>query len=78
MARKITRIRVLLLGLLPEYQKTGADVLLYHWIWDRGTKRGFNWAAGGWTLEDNTGINNGLARIGFEPYKTLRLYDRPL
>lgn len=77
-ARKIKRLRILLLGLLPEYRKTGADALMYHRIWAAGQARGYNWGEGGWILEDNTAIKNGLERIGFEAYKTLRLYDRPL
>jgi hypothetical protein len=77
-ARKVHRLRILLLGLLKEYRMTGADALMYQWIWDKGTARGFNWGEGGWLLEDNTAIINGLAHIGFAPYKTLRLYDRPL
>jgi GNAT superfamily N-acetyltransferase len=35
-SRKIKRGRILLLGLLPEYRKTGAEVLLYKWIWEEG------------------------------------------
>lgn len=77
-ARKIRRIRILLLGLEKEYRRTGADVLMYHWIWDKGYAKGFRWAEAGWILEDNTPMNNGMNRLGFEHYKTLRLYDRPL
>ncbi|MEE8116283.1 MAG: hypothetical protein V3T28_04160, partial [Gemmatimonadales bacterium] len=77
-ARKISRIRILLLGLLKEYRKTGADALMYHWIWEKGYALGYRWAEAGWILEDNTAMNNGLLRIGFEPYKTLRFYDRSL
>ena len=77
-ARKISRIRILLLGLLQEYRKTGADALMYHWIWEKGYALGHRWAEAGWILEDNTAMNNGLTRMGFDAYKTLRLYDRPL
>jgi GNAT superfamily N-acetyltransferase len=77
-SRKITRIRILLLGLRKEFRRTGADALMYHWIWDKGYQRGYRWAEAGWILEDNTAMNNGLLRLGFEHYKTLRLYDRPL
>jgi len=77
-ARKITRIRILLLGLLKEYRMTGADALMYHWIWDKGYAKGYRWAEAGWILEDNPAIVNGMLRIGFEHYKTLRLYERPL
>lgn len=77
-ARKITRIRILLLGLKKEYRRTGADALMYHWIWEKGYKLGYRWAEAGWILEDNTAMNNGLQRLGFEHYKTLRLYEQPL
>lgn len=77
-ARSITRIRILLLGLLKEYRTTGADALMYHWIWEKGYALGHRWAEAGWILEDNAAMNNGLLRMGFEAYKTLRFYDRPL
>lgn len=77
-ARKITRLRVMLLGVVPEYRGHGADALMYHWIWDKGTALGYRWAEAGWILEDNAAMNNGLLRMGFEHYKTLRLFDRPL
>jgi GNAT superfamily N-acetyltransferase len=77
-ARRIRRIRILLLGLLKEYRMTGADALMYHWIWEKGYARGYRWAEAGWILEDNAAMNNGLLRMGFEPYKTLRFYDRTL
>ncbi|HWP37695.1 MAG TPA: hypothetical protein VNL18_09125 [Gemmatimonadales bacterium] len=77
-ARKITRIRILLLGLLKEYRMTGADALMYHWIWEKGYALGYRWAEAGWILEDNAAMTNALLRMGFEQYKTLRLYDRAL
>jgi hypothetical protein len=77
-ARKIDRLRILLLGLLPEYRRFGADVVMYHWIWDMGTKLGHRWAEAGWILENNIPMNNALERLGFSHYKTLRFYDRSL
>ena len=77
-SRKITRTRILLLGVLPQYRRTGADALMYHWIWEKGVKMGYQWGEAGWILEDNTAMNNGLQRLGFSNYKTLRMYDLPL
>ncbi len=76
--RGINRARILLLGLKEEYRRSGADALMYHWIWEKGYARGYRWAEAGWILEDNAPMKNGLTRIGFEHYKTLRLYDRAL
>lgn len=77
-SRKIKRIRILLLGLLPEFRGVGADVVMYHWIWDTGYRLGHRWAEAGWILEKNVPMNNAIQRLGFERYKTLRFYDRPL
>lgn len=77
-ARKITRLRILLLGVVKEHRKTGADALMYHWIWEKGYALGYRWAEAGWILEDNTAMINAAQRLGFSAYKTLRFYDRPL
>ena len=77
-ARRITRIRVLLLGVLPEYRQSGVDAMLYHWMWTKGAARGYRWAEGGWMLEDNLPMINAAERIGFRRYKTYRIYDKPL
>jgi GNAT superfamily N-acetyltransferase len=77
-ARKISRLRILLLGALKQYRGLGVDALLYAWIWQKGNAKGFHWGEGGWLLEDNAPIINGLLRLGFRPYKTYRVYDRPV
>jgi GNAT superfamily N-acetyltransferase len=75
---RIHRLRVLLLGTIPEFRGKGLDAVLYHWIWKHGTARGIWWGEAGWILEDNAPINAGMLKIGFRRYKTYRLYDRPL
>lgn len=77
-ARRIRRLRVLLLGVLPEWHGRGVDALLYRRIWEDGRAKGYDWAEAGWVLEDNLPMINGLARLGFEPYKTYRIYERPI
>src|SRR5438445_120661 len=77
-ARRIHRLRVLLLGVLPEYRGTGVDALMYHWIWEKGNAKGYTWGEGGWILEDNPAMVNGARQLGFVPYKTYRIYDKPL
>ncbi len=77
-ARKVKRMRIILLGALKEYRQTGVDALMYHWIWTKGLGRGFDWGEASWILEDNAPMVNGLKSLGFAPYKTYRLYDRPL
>jgi GNAT superfamily N-acetyltransferase len=72
------RARVLILGAIPEWRGKGVDALLYRRIWINGNGHGYFWCEGGWVLEDNVAMKNGLEGIGFAVYKTYRLYDRPL
>lgn len=76
--KRLTRARILLLGILPEWRGKGIDAALYHWIWTRAAERGIGWGEGGWLLEDNTAIIQGLVKARFSPYKTYRLLDRPV
>ena len=77
-ARKLRRLRILLLGILPEYRGKGFDAILYHWIWTTGAKFKIYWGEAGWILEDNAAMNAGLLKMGFSVYKTYRMLDRPL
>jgi len=75
---RIYRLRITLLGVLPEYRGKGIDAVLYHWIWTRGGMLNYSWGEAGWILEDNPAMNAGLVKMGFTVYKTYRLLDRPL
>jgi GNAT superfamily N-acetyltransferase len=77
-SRHLTRLRVLILGVLLAWRGRGVDALLYRYVWENGRARGFDWAEAGWVLEDNHAMINGLARMGFEAYKTYRVYERPI
>src|SRR5690606_9550076 len=76
--KQITRARILLLGVVPEWRGKGIDSALYHWIWTKSGERNMGWGEAGWLLEDNHAIIQGLAKAGFTPYKTYRVLDRPL
>lgn len=75
---RVYRLRIVLLGVLPEYRGKGIDAVLYHWIWTKGGKLNYSWGEAGWILEDNPAMNAGLVKMGFTVYKTYRLLDRPL
>jgi GNAT superfamily N-acetyltransferase len=77
-SRAIDRLRVLLLGTIPEWRGKGVDALLDRKVWVEAHRRGFRWAEAGWILEDNHAMRNGLVNLGFEVYKTYRLYDKPI
>ncbi len=74
--KKLTRSRILLLGVVPEWRGKGIDSALYHWIWSKTAERGIGWGEASWLLEDNAGIIQGLTKAGFTPYQTFRILDR--
>jgi len=77
-ARRIRKVRVLVLGLLKDYRGRGLDVLLYMHLYRNGLRKGFNEGEFSWILEDNVAIRRPLERIGARVYKTYRFYERPL
>ncbi len=75
---KIDRGRTLILGVFPEYRRTGADVMLYERTWTNAAKHGIWWGEASWLLENNPAILNGMEKLGFREYKRLRMYDKAL
>ncbi len=75
--KKLTRSRILLLGVIPSWRGKGLDNALCHRIWIESAKIGIGWGEGGWVLEDNPVMIQALKKNGFVEYKTYRLLDRP-
>jgi GNAT superfamily N-acetyltransferase len=76
--RKISRLRVFILGLKPGYHRKGIDALFYLKIFQNGMAAGIHQAEAGWILEDNWGMRRGLERLGGYVYKTYRVYGTEL
>jgi hypothetical protein len=73
--RKIDRMRVIILGLLPEYRGKALDVLLYLAIFRNGLDIGLTWGEMSWILEDNGPMNSAIEKFGSTLFRTYRLYD---
>ncbi len=76
--RRVSRIRILTLGLKAEYRRMGLDALFYKEIFSRGRDLGYRRAESSWILEDNRLMRRALEKMGFTAYKTYRLYERDL
>jgi GNAT superfamily N-acetyltransferase len=76
--RKINRGRVLTLGVLPQYRRTGAADLLYLTLIKNARAKGIVSGEASWILEDNALMRTAIERVGGKPYKTYRLYDKPI
>jgi hypothetical protein len=73
--RKMNRMRVIILGLLPEYRGKALDVLLYLGIFRNGLKIGLTWGEMSWILEDNGPMNAAIEKFGSRLFRTYRVYD---
>jgi GNAT superfamily N-acetyltransferase len=76
--RIIDRCRVGFLGVLPEYQHTGAAAALYMEHFDMAARTRVKRGEAGWVLEDNDSMNRGLEAMGGRIVKRCRLYERLL
>lgn len=72
---KIDGVRVITMGVTPEFQKRGIDTVFYVQSYNVGVKRGYTWAEMSWVLEDNTLMNRVLKLLGAKLYKKYRIYE---
>lgn len=74
----INQARVLVMGIVPEYQKRGIDNLLNHETFERAVQAGYPAGELSWVLETNEMMNKVAENLGHKRYKTYRMYDLPL
>ncbi len=74
--RIIDRLRVGFLGVLPEYQHTGAAAALYLEHFETAAHSRQNAGEAGFILETNTAMNRGLEAMGGRVVKRYRVYER--
>ena len=72
---KIDGVRIIIMGVVPEFQKRGIDTVFYVQSFDVGVKRGYRWAEMSWVLEDNTLMNRVMKLLGAKLYKKYRIYE---
>jgi GNAT superfamily N-acetyltransferase len=81
LARKwiIDQIRLLLLGILPEYRTVGIFPLLICELHKLvRAKTNYKRVEFSWVLEDNHAINQTVERMGAQHYQTYRIYQKAL
>jgi GNAT superfamily N-acetyltransferase len=76
--KQIKCLRIVILGVLPEYQKKGLDAIMYYEILERGLARGLVWAEASYIVEDNMPMFKPLMNIGGEIYKTYKVMERDI
>lgn len=76
--KKINAVRILVLGVLPEYLKTGAASALFYETAIRSKKLGYYYGEASWILEDNVPMVRAAEAMNGKISKRYRIYDLPL
>ncbi len=76
--RRLHQLRVLAMGVVPEFRNRGIETLLVSRVVRHGIESRFETAELGWILEDNDAMNRELAAMGAVHYRTHRLYEKAL
>jgi len=72
--RKIDRIRIFTLFVVPEYRKKGVTAAIYYEGIKKGLERGFKYVEGSTIWEYNKAMMNDALGFVEKPYKTYRVY----
>jgi len=76
--KRINAVRIMILGVLPEYAKSGIGGVLFYETAVRCIQNGYFEGEASWVLEDNTMMNRGAELLRGERTKTYRLYQMSL
>jgi hypothetical protein len=75
MKKKIHAVRVIILGVVPEYLNTGIGGVLFYETGVRSVAQGYPHGEASWILEDNVRMNRGAELLQGDKTKTYRLYQ---
>jgi len=76
--KSIDTLRIVLLGVMPEYRGRAVDALLYRVIMERAKQKGIKYGEASWVLEDNAMMTRAAQVMNGEAYKRYRVYEKPL
>lgn len=76
--KSIKTLRIVALGILPEYRRAGLDVCFYVRSYQTALRKGIQRAEASWILENNTLMNRALLQIQGKVYRKHRIYEKSL
>lgn len=76
--RSIHHVRVMAMGVLREYRRSGIDILLYYDSFQNGLRHGYRSCEMSWILEDNALMRRAIERMGGAVTKSYRIYEKTL
>ncbi len=75
---KIDVLRIITLGVIPEYRRLGIEAIFYARIIQNSRKNGIRYGEGSWVLENNEMMNQGMRNMNAYPYKRYRIFHKRL
>jgi len=76
--KRINLVRIIVLGVLPEYLKTGIGGALFYETGRRSVDIGYIYGEASWVLEDNVMMNRGAELMNATIWKRYRLFQKSL
>jgi 8-amino-7-oxononanoate synthase len=76
--KEIDTLRIILLGVMPQYRGRGIDAMLYREIMERSSKNGIKFGEASWVLEDNVMMTRAAEMMQGTAYKKYRVFEKPL
>ena len=76
--KSIKSLRIIALGILPEYRRMGLDVCFYTKSYQTALDKGIQRAEASWILEGNDMMNRALLQIKGKVYRKHRLYEKTI
>jgi len=76
--KSIKSVRIVALGILPEYRRSGLDMCLYVKTYQAAMRKGIRRGEASWILEDNAMMNRALRQIGGKVFRKHRIYEKTL
>ncbi len=74
--RKITRLKTVIMGVLPKYRMRGLDAYFVVETIERGKKLGYKEADMSLVVENNMAMRNAIEHLGGVIYKTYRIFKK--
>jgi ribosomal protein S18 acetylase RimI-like enzyme len=76
--KAIDTVRIILLGVMPEYRGRAIDALMYREIMEQAKRKGIKFGEASWVLEDNVMMSRAAQVMAADPIKRYRVYEKPL
>lgn len=74
--KSIKSVRIVALGILPEYRRIGLDVCFYARTYNAAIQKGYQRGEASWILEDNDLMNRALLQINGRVFRKHRIYEK--